>query len=66
MSASSISTKLRISGMLLIVGLLVTIFSLVLRTPLAFLIFAAVGGLSVFAGVAVYLYSLLDASPIAE
>jgi hypothetical protein len=60
MSVSSMAAKLRVSGTLLLIGLLVTIVSLILRSPLAFLIFAGVGCLSVFAGVAFYLYSLVD------
>jgi hypothetical protein len=56
--------KLRVSGLLLLTGLLITIFSLIMHTPLAFLVFAGVGGLSVFAGLAVYLYSLVDASSV--
>jgi hypothetical protein len=64
MSVSAMATKLRISGILLLIGLFVTIFSLIVRTPLAFLIFAGVGGTSVAAGVALYLFSLLDAASV--
>jgi hypothetical protein len=66
MNSSSMAIKLRVSGILLLLGLLVTIFSLILRSPLAFLIFAGVGGLFVLAGLAVYLYSLLETSPISS
>ena len=66
MSVSSIAAKLRISGTLLLLGLFVTLFSLILRSPLAFLIFAGVGGLLVFAGVALYLYSLVDTTVVSE
>jgi hypothetical protein len=52
--------RLRISGMLIVPGLLVE----ALIHPLAFLGFMFVGGGLLVAGIAIYLYSLVsDASP---
>lgn len=52
--------SLRIAGVLLLSGLLVTIASLIWKAPPAFLMFAGVGGLLVFLGIVVYLLSLLS------
>lgn len=54
-----IDIALRISGVLLILGILVEIVSLMWEKPLAFLLFVGVGGLLTASGLAVYLYSLL-------
>lgn len=51
--------KLQISGILLILGLLVEVISLLWEKPLAFLLFAGVAGSLTFAGILLYLYSLL-------
>jgi hypothetical protein len=58
-----IERALRISGVLLILGIAVEIISLVWEKPMAFLLFAGVGGLLTFAGIVVYLYSLVPPSP---
>jgi hypothetical protein len=54
--------SLRISGVLIILGLLVEAFSLVRIHPLAFLTFMFVGGTLLIAGVSIYLYSLVSVS----
>lgn len=59
-SANSMARNLRISGILLLCGLLVTIASLIWRAPLSFLMFAGIGGLLILLGVAFYLFSLLS------
>jgi hypothetical protein len=58
--APAIAPRLRIAGIILIVGLLVIIVSLVWESPLSFLMFAAIGGLFIFAGIALYLLSLVS------
>ena len=55
--------KLRIAGTLLLCGLVVTLASLMWKAPLSFLMFAGIGGLFVFAGIVLYLYSLVSAHP---
>ena len=50
--------RLRASGALLILGLLVEAFSLFWNHPLSFIAFVTVGILLIFAGVALYLFSL--------
>ena len=54
--------KLRLAGMLLIVGLLVEAVCLLWARPLAFIVLVAVGGFLCAAGIVVYLYSLVSAS----
>jgi hypothetical protein len=56
---ASISRKLKIAGVLLLAGLLVTIASLIWKAPLAFLLFAGIGGLLIVAGIVVYLFSIV-------
>lgn len=58
----SMTARLRVSGILLILGLLVEWVSLLWETPLAFLLFAFVGGVLLLAGIALYLLSLVTAA----
>jgi hypothetical protein len=62
MKKIQIERVLRISGVLLILGIVVEIISLVWEKPLAFLLFVGVGGSLTFAGVVIYLYSLLPSA----
>jgi hypothetical protein len=57
-----IERTLRISGVLLILGIAVEIISLVWEKPLAFLLFVGVGGFLTFVGIVIYLYSLLPST----
>lgn len=52
--------RLRISGLFLILGLLVEALCLAWRGPLAFLVFLGVSGGMLFAGIAIYLFSLVS------
>jgi formate/nitrite transporter FocA (FNT family) len=52
--------RLRISGVLVVLGLLIEAFSLLWVHALAFLIFAIVGGLFIGLGILTYLYSLVS------
>ena len=54
------SRALRISGMLLIVGLLIELVSLHFNHPLSFLGFMFIGGGLLFLGVVVYLWALVS------
>ena len=51
---------LRISGLLLIVGLLIELISLHFNHPLSFLGFMFIGGGLLFLGVVVYLWALVS------
>ena len=58
--AAVMERRLRISGMLIALGLLVEALSLIRIHPLAFLGFMFVGGGFLIAGIAMYLYSLVS------
>lgn len=58
-SEPRIEHRLRVSGVLLLLGLLVEAGSLLWSHPTAFLAFVFVGGLLLAAGVLLFLYSLL-------
>jgi hypothetical protein len=59
-TAALMERRLRISGMLIVLGLLVEALSLIRIHPLAFLGFMFVGGGFLIAGIAIYLYSLVS------
>jgi hypothetical protein len=50
--------RLRISGILILAGLLIELFSFAWSHPLSFLVFVLVGGLLMTVGILFYLYSL--------
>jgi hypothetical protein len=58
-----INKRLRLAGMLIMVGLLVEGLSLVWSHPLSFLAFVGIGGLAMAMGVAVYLLALVSPRP---
>jgi hypothetical protein len=59
--------RLRISGALIVLGLMVEALSLLRIHPLGFLAFMFVGGTFLLAGMALYLYSLVSvARPAAD
>jgi hypothetical protein len=60
LSAHPVERRLQISGVLIILGLLVEALCLAWRGPLAFMLFLCVGGLLLFAGITVYLISLVS------
>ena len=65
---TKIERRIRLSGILLIVGLLVELVTLHWSHPTAFLFFLMLGGALMALGIAIYLYSLVSAEnkPSAE
>lgn len=59
-ATAEIEKRLRLAGMLLIVGLLVEAVCLRWVHPIAFIVLVVVGGLLCVAGIIVYLYSLVS------
>ena len=55
-----VSKKLRIAGVLIVVGLLVEGLSLGWNHPLSFIAFLGIGGLLMFLGIAIYLIALVS------
>lgn len=58
--------RLRVAGILIILGLIVEALSLIRVHPLSFLAFMFIGGTLLVVGVAVYLYSLVAPPPRSE
>ncbi len=56
----TISKKLRVAGILIILGLIVEGFSLLWNHPLSFLAFLCVGGMFLVLGIVVYLLALVS------
>jgi RsiW-degrading membrane proteinase PrsW (M82 family) len=59
-SGDSINRRLRISGILVIVGLLVEALCLVWSRPIAFVVLVCFGGALIGLGVLLFLYSLVS------
>ena len=59
-----IDRELRIAGILLILGLALTVVTLIWKAALAFLVFAGIAALLTLAGIAVYLSSLVSAGAV--
>ena len=59
----TLERRLRVSGILIVLGLLVEALSLIRIHPLSFLSFMFLGGGLLVAGVAAYLIALLSVSP---
>ena len=55
--------RLRISGVLIILGLLIEAFSLIWIHALAFLLFMLIGGAAIGLGILIYLYALVSVPP---
>jgi hypothetical protein len=55
-----ISKRLRAAGILIMLGLLVEALSLIWNHPLSFVAFLGIGGLMMFAGIVIYLTSLVS------
>jgi hypothetical protein len=59
-SANSMEKRLQIAGIFLITGLLVEALCLLWALPITFVIFAMAGGLLMFIGLVIFLYSLVS------
>jgi hypothetical protein len=62
MTRQRMEGRLRLSGMLIVLGLLVEALSLIRIHPLAFLTFMFIGGALLIAGITTYLYSIASLS----
>lgn len=59
LTQAPLNTKLRLSGGLIALGLLVQALSLLWNHPLSFIAFIGLGGLLVAAGIVLYLFTLV-------
>lgn len=55
-----ITRRLRLAGLLIVAGILIQGLTLVWNHPLSFIAFLGIGGLAVFAGIAIYLFALVS------
>lgn len=60
LSANLLEKRIQIAGFFLIAGLLVEALCLFWALPITFVIFTAAGGLLMFIGIAIFLYSLIS------
>jgi hypothetical protein len=56
---STIAARVRVAGLLISTGIFVEILTLRWNNPISFVVFLGLGGLLMFAGVVVYLLSLV-------
>jgi hypothetical protein len=52
--------RIQVAGVLLIIGLVLEAICLLWARPISFVIFVAIGGLFLFVGVVVFLFSLVS------
>ena len=64
MSTSRTEKRIRFAGICLAIGLLIEALCLLWATPIAFIVFVAMGGLLMLIGLVVYLYATVSA-PVA-
>jgi len=62
-AGESMSRRLRISGIFVIVGLLVEAICLVWSKPIAFVVLVCIGGALIGIGILFFLYSLVSGAP---
>jgi hypothetical protein len=65
LSTSQSEKHMRFAGICLTIGLLIEAFCLLWATPIAFIVFAVIGGLLILIGVVAYLYSQVS-TPITD
>jgi len=66
LTISQSEKRIRFAGICLAVGLLTEALCLLWATPIAFVVFVAVGGLLIFIGLAVYLYSVVSTPVVGD
>jgi hypothetical protein len=65
-SARPMEKRIQVAGIILIIGLIIEALCLLWARPISFVIFVAVGGLFLFAGVVVFLFSLASAPHVSD
>jgi hypothetical protein len=57
LTTSRSEKRLRLAGICLAIGLIIEAICLICATPIAFIVFVAIGGLLIFIGLVVYVHS---------
>lgn len=60
MSEEVLQQRLRVSALLVMIGLVVELASLTWRHPTAFIVFAVVGGTAMMAGMIVFMWTIVS------
>jgi hypothetical protein len=59
LSANPVEKRRQVAGICIVLGLVIEALCLIWSTPIAFVIFVAIGSLLMFVGIVLYLYSLV-------
>ena len=59
LSVNQIEKRRQVAGVFIVLGLVIEALCLIWATPIAFVIFVAIGGLLMFVGIVLFLYSLV-------
>jgi hypothetical protein len=60
LSVNQLEKHRQVAGVFIVLGLVIEALCLIWSTPIAFVIFVAIGGLLMFVGIVLYLYSLVS------
>jgi hypothetical protein len=60
LSVNQLEKRRQVAGVCIVLGLVIEALCLIWSTPIAFVIFVAIGGLLMFVGIVLYLYSLVS------
>ena len=60
LSVNQLEKRRQVAGVFIVLGLVVEALCLIWSTPIAFVIFVAIGGLLMFVGIVLYLSSLVS------
>jgi hypothetical protein len=60
LTLNQLEKRRQIAGVFIVLGLLIEALCLIWSTPIAFVIFVVIGGLLMFAGIALFLFSLVS------
>ena len=60
LSVNQLEKHRQVAGVFIVLGLVIEALCLIWSTPIAFVIFVAIGGLLMFFGIVLYLYSLVS------
>lgn len=59
LGVNQVEKRRQVAGVFIVLGLVIEALCLIWFTPIAFVIFVAVGGLLLFVGIVLYLFSLV-------
>jgi hypothetical protein len=60
LGANQIEKRRQVAGVFIVLGLVIEALCLIWPTPIGFVIFVAIGGLLMFVGIVLFLYSLVS------